>query len=95
MHYIKELKKLKYEIYSPEWEKYYGLHSNIPICCVIYYLTDWQMKSDKQKEIRNKKSDNCQYVRCDFCLHKKKYNKLHICTKKCFKKIGYGFYEEI
>ncbi len=66
---------------SIEYHIAYGIHSNIPKCCIWMWLTenpsDWQSRF----VLRDKVFKNCQYVPCLECIKKLKCNKIVHCEK--------------
>lgn len=59
----------------------YGLHSNIPECCVAFFIRDWDHESPYGQMIYHK--CKCQYVPCPKCWQDKTFNKLRVCIKDC------------
>ena len=64
-----------------------GLHSNIPPCCIKYYITKQIWRNGKEAALSNKlrqKNHNITfkgYVPCPNCVKKRRrFNKLHKCN---------------
>lgn len=77
-----------------------GIHSNIPICCVVYFCNVWgplYTTEDKRRITDERKwalvkngeppIDKVQYVQCPECFDTDRVVKIHICKpdqKTCF-----------
>jgi len=73
----------------------FGIHSNIPVCCVLSYSFSYFFKPKQpglgleRAEKRFPEATNAlweedvSYVTCDRCFSKKRARKLHLCTSKC------------
>lgn len=73
---------------DPERDRVYGLHSNIPECCVDYYINVWTKKSLREMIEGNRTrfvGTNIlwNYVPCDACLESENLSELHLCTIEC------------
>jgi hypothetical protein len=60
----------------------YGLHSNIPSCCVSFFITEWPRLVASFGGARNR-DPNVAYVRCPNCLTTKRLSVVHFCDKSC------------
>lgn len=58
----------------------FGLHSNIPRCCVKYFIGDWQTDFWKGNRHDPRKVG---YVRCPECEKRDYWQQIHRCTVKC------------
>jgi hypothetical protein len=60
----------------------YGLHSDIPNCCIKFYVTKWNRlhRLGISARSRDPKAD---YVRCDDCLTHNRLVKIHFCHSGC------------
>jgi len=77
-----------------------GIHSNIPICCVVYFCNVWvplYSKEDKRKidddrrwalmENGESLRNKAQYVQCPECFNTDRVVKIHLCKpngRDCF-----------
>lgn len=72
----------------------YGLHSNIPTCCIIFYLTEWTSENERDSPYaRAVHADNLNYVPCPECLALKRHNVLRLCETDCKKRCYAEFSE--
>lgn len=57
------------------WESdfFCGIHSNLPLCCVLFYCDVWREKLESEIEIRGKKPIG--YIMCPDCVAKLVGNK--------------------
>lgn len=55
----------------------YGRHSNIPDCCIAFWLGRWQSIFDKPEGERHRVSVG--YVPCPKCLEEKRFVAVHQC----------------
>lgn len=78
--------------YTPEWHRAYGLHSNIPECCVDFWLNVYlkSMKSPGYQLLRTYhnlfmkvKNIHWEYVPCPKCISTNNKKELHICNPNC------------
>jgi hypothetical protein len=60
----------------------YGLHSNIPWCCIKFFITEWPQLVASFGRARNR-DPSANYVRCPECLVMNRLVKVHRCTKEC------------
>lgn len=60
----------------------FGRHSNIPECCIKFFVTEWSQNQVKTAYERDSEQ-KIEYVRCLRCLKEKQYFPLHKCTLKC------------
>jgi hypothetical protein len=82
------------------WHMVCGLHSRIPACCILYFLTAWQEKSEAMRARRMRRlvgfgpacgrppPRNKQYVPCPACVRAKRFVRVHLCTRRCVGKPG-------
>jgi hypothetical protein len=64
-----------------------GIHSKIPLCCIIYWIIEWMKKTNKQRSkyfnkinsIEKRKSIKICYIPCPACLEKENIVKIHFC----------------
>jgi hypothetical protein len=69
----------------------YGLHSNIPACCVDYYIHEWiahdHLISDgsphalRIKQLKREMGEIHApwYIPCPECLQHRRFNQIHLC----------------
>lgn len=76
---------------SFEYHISYGIHSNIPDCCIKYWLFDFMQSVDSFAEnlaLRRQSRLPYNYIPCLICIKKRKVNKLVRCethkTPCCF-----------
>ena len=87
-------KRLSYKLYNI----LFGQHSNIPECCIDFFIDKWlklysigSRKSRKEIEDYHKlirKAGNTVgkkfgYIPCPDCIAKLNWHKVHTCTTKC------------
>ena len=58
---------------SSLYHYHFGIHSNIPKCCVAYYLT----KDDGHR------GEGLDYIRCPECKITNSIQKIHRCVRGC------------
>ena len=75
------------EYKSPESDRVYGLHSNIPECCVDFYINIWTKEplSARIEFWDRHKSSDFHYVPCVTCLETNNFKEIHRCDEKCKK----------
>jgi len=61
----------------------FGRHSNIPECCIAFFIGDWAEQSKTQASYD--RDPIMEYVRCPRCLREKRHFPLHKCTVRCEK----------
>jgi hypothetical protein len=63
----------------------FGLHSNIPLCCVEFYVENWDMiwNCENNPYLRAVNAAQFGYVPCPECLGRNKRVKLKICLTEC------------
>jgi hypothetical protein len=63
----------------------YGLHSNIPPCCIVFFLTEWEGWEDTNAAYCRAvhASPEYNYVPCPECLAFRRLNRLRICDTDC------------
>ena len=71
MHYLKTLR---------EYHIVYGLHSNIPLCCILWWMDEEGRDTGDMKRGLHKKVG---YVPCPTCCEKETFVKIHTCEGKC------------
>jgi len=79
-------------------DRAFGLHSNIPRCCVEFYISaylpvilEWQwlgneyMPSPLKRAIfpKRRRKMAAQYIQCPVCALLGNIQKLHICNRNC------------
>ncbi len=66
-----------YKFIAPpaEYHIKFGKHSNIPDCCIQYFI------SSKYQYLYT--ANNWKYIPCPKCFKENKKNKLHYCNYKC------------
>lgn len=67
------------------YDRAFGEHSNIPACCIDFYVKEWeyiwqQHNHPYVKLIRKSKAN---YVQCPKCLNENKIVKIKDCKKEC------------
>lgn len=62
----------------------YGRHSNIPECCIKFFIKEWQqIWPDRWKsKLYFKGYSHVGYVPCRKCQDEKKYAVVHLCVGK-------------
>ena len=77
-----------------EYDIAYGLHSNIPACCIVFFVTDWQREHMRPNSpyARAVHSDLIQYVPCPECFALCRFNGIRKCERdcgrRCYKEFG-------
>ena len=75
-----------------EYDIVLGLHSNIPVCCIIFFLTEWAIENRRNSPYaRAAHAALYNYVPCPECLAWGRKNELKRCEITCGKKC----YEEM
>ena len=79
------------ERYSSDWHVQFGLHSNIPICCIKFwldsyyvadlYLTGYINKHSMWADHWREHNHKCGYIACPDCVHNNRINKLMRCNQ--------------
>jgi hypothetical protein len=70
--------------YSDEWHRAFGLHSNIPECCVDYFVGTWRTRFDTERgRDYVKMTKSWKYIPCPECLAAKRIERLHYCDSSC------------
>lgn len=58
----------------------YGLHSNIPLCCVRFFCgARWRMTRSEQ--LRLSMRGRAFYIQCPTCLYRDLVEELHLCVR--------------
>lgn len=67
----------------------YGVHSKIPLCCIVYYVTKWfpgeYFLSPKARRYWRRvvgAAPNLEYVPCPNCLRQRKFVRMHFCHRR-------------
>lgn len=75
---------------SDNYQRVYGLHSNIPPCCVEEWIKNLhksdRVRRNKFKRVQEEKERtglDWDYIPCNKCLKEGKVNKIHVCTRGC------------
>lgn len=64
----------------------YGLHSNIPACCIVFWLTEWTKENERDSAYAQTiHMDLVQYVPCPECFALQRFNGIRICQRDCWK----------
>lgn len=63
--------------FDDDYDRQYGIHSNIPECCVEHYISNRGKLSNQNQPYA------ASYKMCDVCIKEHRINKLHICTDAC------------
>lgn len=76
-------------IFERKYHIAFGKHSNIPDCCINFFVDEWDEK-DLWKDITSPfviatQASKVQYVRCPECLGKGIVVTLHYCSGVCSK----------
>lgn len=76
-----------------KYHRLYGKHSNIPDCCIEFFIHKWPNMDYTRKEYGYRKIIEVaeqklgkwwRYIPCPDCLDKKHWHKLHYCRRgKC------------
>ena len=62
----------------------YGRHSNIPDCCIRFYLTEWQQHwFDETYRRRHLGRVSVGYVPCASCISNRTFIHVHTCDRLC------------
>lgn len=67
-----------------EYHAAYGKHSNIPECCIKYFINGWDKDSEYAKVIYDALSD-VRYVPCPRCFASKSFIQVRNCITECGK----------
>ena len=77
----------------------HGRHSNIPRCCIRYFIEVWSRADDSYIDSRTDLMEEkfpaafwCGYIPCDGCLVAGSFRKIHRCGLRCL--YGPGFEPE-
>lgn len=62
----------------------FGRHSNIPECCIKFFIVEWNQNQDETAYERDP-NKQIEYVRCERCLKENQYFPIHKCTLQCEK----------
>lgn len=91
--------------FSASTDRYLGRHSNIPECCIEFYISKTTRQLIRLNRDRGSFSDPAiQYVMCPKCLRayrrgKLRPNKLHECNREPFNKLCFywakGYFREV
>ena len=69
-----------------EYDITYGLHSNIPACCIVFYLTEWTRENERDSPYaRAVHGDLINYVPCPECFALRRFVALRRCDRDCGK----------
>jgi len=67
-----------------EYDITYGLHSNIPACCIVFFMTEWTRENERDSPYaRAVHGDLVQYVPCPECFALRRFNGLRVCERDC------------
>jgi len=68
-----------------DWE--FGRHSNIPVCCIIFYMENWDMIWNKENDPYGQavNAAGFGYVPCPRCLGRNNRIKIKNCALECGK----------
>ncbi len=70
----------------------YGLHSNIPMCCIKFYVDQWDWRDDAtHARAINASVPAWQYVPCHECLRTNNHAHLRMCEAECGKQCWKDF----
>jgi hypothetical protein len=61
----------------------FGVHSNIPLCCAVYYVTKWRDASHLHRMRMLNCFDGWDYIPCPSCFRSKRSRPLHLCGPNC------------
>ncbi len=80
MNFVVESKRNEYKNRAPGWHRAWGLHSNIPECCVDAWVNLGLHSMPKQNTC-----SNWEYRPCWDCFNRGIHTKIkvHMCTIKC------------
>ncbi len=57
-----------------------GVHSNFPVCCIMFFTLKWvKFKEKKSRKYFKKIPNEVEYIPCPKCLKHKKFIKPHMC----------------
>lgn len=67
-----------------------GLHSNIPACCVLFFIAVWLPANDREQDryrremraMEKRLGAHVEYIQCPRCLREGVYTTLHACDGK-------------
>lgn len=62
------------EAYSDEYHRVYGAHSNIPPCCIEFFVAKFP----------HNEGSGCGYVQCNNCVTRGRVSKIHACSYDCY-----------
>lgn len=86
----KERKELRKQLRMLWLHVEMGLHSNIPECCVHWFVTHWLWVKPKEFDEVNRKilklikeGFYLGYIPCPDCIKKKKFVRVKICKSEC------------
>lgn len=70
----------------------YGRHSNIPECCIMFFVDEWDFtKRTKHRKLLWESSPRWNYVPCPKCLKENRRAHLRMCEAECGKKCWLEF----
>lgn len=89
---VKECKLVHNGELNPKWIFNFamGLHSKIPICCVVFYCNTWDnLNPNLWEDINDYRPapNDIQYIRCPECCKRDNRAKIHRCKpnqRECF-----------
>jgi len=66
-------------------DRKFGVHSNIPACCIEFYIQTWANlpKEDKHKWWITRDKLVPGYIRCNNCLTRGYFRHIHTCGLEC------------
>ena len=65
----------------------YGLHSNIPMCCINFFVEEWDyMQDTPHSRAIDMANPKWNYVPCPECLQTNNRVHLRMCEAECGKK---------
>ena len=76
-----------------------GVCSNIPVCCIAFYKTDWDTMQDRTEYnekfniAEEKRGKLIQYIPCPDCLDKENFVEIADCMETCPFLNGYFCWE--
>lgn len=75
-----------------DYDIIYGLHSNIPTCCIVFFITEWIRENERDGPYAHAvRMDNLNYVPCPECFALRRHNVLRICETECKKQCNKEF----
>jgi hypothetical protein len=78
---------------SKEYDIAYGRHSNIPECCIQFFITRWDYTNQYGDIVHAFSPVN--YIPCPKCFANGNFNKLKMCDsdcgKECYKEFSRRF----